>query len=149
MSTPAAISHACSPGLGYRKWSCFEWNIGGTEHGSNKRSSPDVSDRSFCGAGVIAVAVFGLYGAATSKWDMSVKVEESGAFDAFWDTIAFIVNAIVFFYSGVACINFFVRCGPHMDCTIFSQQKPLYTCPMLLSLPCSRVSFPLLWAFFS
>lgn len=61
------------------------------------------------GTGVIAVAVFGLYGAATSKWDMSVKVEESGAFDAFWDAIAFIVNAIVFFFSGVACINFFVR----------------------------------------
>lgn len=61
------------------------------------------------GTGVIAVAVFGLYGAATSKWDMSAKVEESGAFDAFWDAIAFIVNAIVFFFSGVACINFFVR----------------------------------------
>jgi hypothetical protein len=25
-------------------------------------------------AGVIAVAVFGLYGAATSKWDLSTKV---------------------------------------------------------------------------
>ena len=61
-------------------------------------------------AGVIAVAVFGLYGAATSKWDLSTKVEESGAFDAFWDSIAFITNAIVFFYSGAACINFFVRC---------------------------------------
>jgi len=59
--------------------------------------------------GVIAVAVFGLYGAATNKWEMSSKVEESGAFDAFWDSIAFIANAIVFFYSGVACINFFVR----------------------------------------
>ena len=60
-------------------------------------------------AGVIAVAVFGLYGAATSKWDMSVKVEESGAFEAFWDTLSFSVNGIVFFYSGAACINFFVR----------------------------------------
>lgn len=60
-------------------------------------------------AGVIAVAVFGLYGAATSKWEMSAKVEESGAFDAFWDSIAFIANAVVFFYSGVACVNFFVR----------------------------------------
>ena len=62
-----------------------------------------------CCVGVIAVAVFGLYGAATSKWEMSAKVEESGAFDAFWDSIAFIANAIVFFYSGVACVNFFVR----------------------------------------
>ena len=60
------------------------------------------------------MAVFGLYGAATSKWDISTKVEETGAFDAFWDSIAFIVNAIVFFYSGAACINFFVRCaGTH------------------------------------
>ena len=57
------------------------------------------------------MAVFGLYGAATSKWDISTKVEETGAFDAFWDSIAFIVNAIVFFYSGAACINFFVRCA--------------------------------------
>ncbi len=62
-----------------------------------------------CCAGVISVAVFGLYGAATSKWELSAKVQESGAFDAFWDSIAFIANAIVFFYSGVACINFFVR----------------------------------------
>ncbi|BDA42347.1 probable Na(+)/H(+) antiporter NhaH at N-terminal half [Coccomyxa sp. Obi] len=66
-------------------------------------------------SGVIAVAVFGLYGAATSKWDMSAKVEESGAFDAFWDAIAFIVNAIVFFFSGVACINFFVRSAQELQ----------------------------------
>lgn len=59
--------------------------------------------------GVVAVAVYGLYGAATSKWDMSAKVEESGVFDAFWDTLSFVVNGIVFFFSGVACINFFVR----------------------------------------
>ncbi len=60
---------------------------------------------------MISVACFGLYGAATSKWDMSVKVEESGAFEAFWDTLSFSVNGIVFFYSGAACINFFVRCA--------------------------------------
>lgn len=57
------------------------------------------------------MAVYGLYGAATSKWDMSAKVEESGVFDSFWDTLSFVVNGIVFFFSGVACINFFVRCG--------------------------------------
>lgn len=60
-------------------------------------------------AGVVSVAVYGLYGAATSKWDMSAKVEESGVFDSFWDTLSFVVNGIVFFFSGVACINFFVR----------------------------------------
>ena len=57
------------------------------------------------------MVVYGLYGAATSKWDMSAKVEESGAFDAFWDTLSFVVNGIVFFFSGIACINFFVRCA--------------------------------------
>lgn len=58
---------------------------------------------------MVAVAVYGLYGAATSKWDMSAKVEESGVFESFWDTLSFVVNGIVFFFSGVACINFFVR----------------------------------------
>ena len=58
---------------------------------------------------MVSVACFGLYGASTSKWDMSAKVEESGAFDAFWDTLSFIANGVVFFFSGVACINFFVR----------------------------------------
>lgn len=59
--------------------------------------------------GVIAVAVYGLYGSATQMWDISMKVHASGAFDAFWETMAFIVNGIIFFYSGVACINFIVR----------------------------------------
>ncbi len=53
--------------------------------------------------------MYGLYGAATSKWDISAKVEASGAFDGFWETIAFVTNAIIFFYSGVAVINFVVR----------------------------------------
>ncbi len=59
--------------------------------------------------GVVAVAVFGLYGAATNKWEMSAKIEQAGVFDGFWDTLAYITNAIVFFYSGVAAINFLVR----------------------------------------
>ena len=58
---------------------------------------------------MVAVAVFGLYGAATNKWEMSAKIEQAGVFDGFWDTLAYITNAIVFFYSGVACINFLVR----------------------------------------
>lgn len=55
------------------------------------------------------MAVYGLYGAATNKWDIHIKIEAGGAFDAFWETIAFMVNGIIFFYSGVACINFIVR----------------------------------------
>ena len=62
-------------------------------------------------SGVVAVAAYGLYGASTSKWDMSIKIEQSGGFDYFWETIAFIANGIVFFYSGVSSVNFFVRCG--------------------------------------
>jgi len=60
-------------------------------------------------SGVIAVAVFGLYGAATSKFDISAKLEESGAFDDFWDTFAFVANGIVFFYAGASSINFVIR----------------------------------------
>ena len=69
----------------------------------------DAHPRNFVTAGVVAVAVFGLYGAATNKWEMSAKIEQAGVFDGFWDTLAYITNAIVFFYSGVACINFLVR----------------------------------------
>ncbi len=68
-----------------------------------------VTQMSCAFSGVIAVAVYGLYGAATNKWDISLKIEAHGAFDAFWETMAFIVNGIIFFYSGVACINFIVR----------------------------------------
>ena len=89
------------------------------------------------------MAVFGLYGAATSKWEMSAKVEESGAFDAFWDSIAFIANAVVFFYSGVACVNFFVRYD--IVFTIY-HNPPNETCdarqmpPFFKAFSCSRCS---------
>ena len=59
--------------------------------------------------GVIAVVTYGLYGAYTSTWDMDVHVLESGAFDSFYESLAFLVNGIIFFYSGVSCVNFVVR----------------------------------------
>jgi NhaP-type Na+/H+ or K+/H+ antiporter len=61
------------------------------------------------GSGVIAVVVFGLYGNATSKWGMLATAEESGSFDAVWDMISFAANGLVFFWSGAASINFFLR----------------------------------------
>jgi len=62
-----------------------------------------------CAAGVIAVVTYGLYGAYTTYWDMDVHILESGAFDSFYESLAFLVNGIVFFYSGVSCVNFVVR----------------------------------------
>ena len=60
-------------------------------------------------AGVVAVAVFGLYGSATSKFDISAKLQESGAFEDFWDTFAFVANGIVFFFAGASSMNFVIR----------------------------------------
>ncbi|KAL0021928.1 hypothetical protein WJX79_007439 [Trebouxia sp. C0005] len=60
-------------------------------------------------SGVIAVVTYGLYGAYTTYWDMDVHILESGAFDSFYESLAFLVNGIVFFYSGVSCVNFVVR----------------------------------------
>ena len=60
-------------------------------------------------SGVIAVVVYGLYGSATAKWGLSPKVAESGIFDDFWDTIGFAITGMVFFFSGVSCVNFLVR----------------------------------------
>ena len=60
-------------------------------------------------AGVVAVAVYGLYGAATSKFEISAKLQESGAFEDFWDTFAFVANGIVFFFAGASSMNFVIR----------------------------------------
>ncbi|KAL0054880.1 hypothetical protein WJX82_003714 [Trebouxia sp. C0006] len=60
-------------------------------------------------SGVIAVVTYGLYGAYTTAWEMDVHILESGAFDSFYESLAFLVNGIVFFYSGVSCVNFVVR----------------------------------------
>lgn len=62
-----------------------------------------------CCAGVIAVVTYGLYGAYTTTWDMDVHILESGAFDSFYESLAFVVNGVIFFYSGVSCVNFVVR----------------------------------------
>lgn len=58
---------------------------------------------------MIAVVIYGLYGSANSKWNMSSAVTESPVFDSFWDTISFMLNGIVFFYAGASSVNFFWR----------------------------------------
>eukprot|EP00879_Flechtneria_rotunda_P004544 GHRR01004799.1.p1 GENE.GHRR01004799.1~~GHRR01004799.1.p1 ORF type:complete len:1688 (+),score=648.93 GHRR01004799.1:153-5216(+) len=72
------------------------------------------------GSGVVAVAVMGLYGAATNCWDMSTHAHHT--FDGFWETLAFVVNSLVFLYSGASVVNFFIRAsgdlmetGDHSD----------------------------------
>ena len=55
---------------------------------------------SFHLSGVVAVAVFGLYGASTSTWDLPPA--SHGAFEAFWDALSFVANSIVFFFTGVS-----------------------------------------------
>jgi NhaP-type Na+/H+ or K+/H+ antiporter len=61
------------------------------------------------GSGVISVVVFGLWGNFTSKWGMLSTAEESGSFDAFWDTLSFASNGLVFFWAGIASINYLIR----------------------------------------
>lgn len=60
---------------------------------------------SFHLSGVVAVAVFGLYGASTSTWDLPPA--SHGAFEAFWDALSFVANSIVFFFTGVREEEFF------------------------------------------
>jgi len=67
---------------------------------------------SFHLSGVVAVAVFGLHGAATSTWDLPPSAHP--AFEAFWDALSFVANAIVFFFTGVAIVNFAVRTSERM-----------------------------------
>jgi len=75
-------------------------------------------------SGVIAVVVYGLYGSATAKWGLSPKVAESGIFDDFWDTIGFAITGMVFFFSGVSCVNFFLRSAQVGLLTRYQTQSP-------------------------
>ncbi|KAK9835845.1 hypothetical protein WJX74_009233 [Apatococcus lobatus] len=60
-------------------------------------------------SGPIAVVCFGLFGAATSRWDMTVNTAASSKFDTFWDTLSYGMNGLVFFFAGVSSVNFFIR----------------------------------------
>ena len=61
-------------------------------------------------SGVIAVVVYGLYGAATTQWDISPAAREQKVFSGFWDVAQLLTNGIVFFYAGASATNFFYRC---------------------------------------
>lgn len=60
-------------------------------------------------SGVIAVAVFGLWGAATSLWGRFALEEEEKVWFAVWDSVSAVANGVVFFWAGVASLNFLVR----------------------------------------
>lgn len=72
-------------------------------------------------SGVIAVVVYGLYGASTTQWDISASARESNVFNSFWDVTQLLTNGIVFFFAGASATNFFYRCeedlfdGPNED----------------------------------
>lgn len=63
------------------------------------------------GSGVIAVVVYGLYGASTYQYGLSSKGLRTGAFTKFFDVLGFCLNGMVFFYVGSSIVNFFLRCG--------------------------------------
>lgn len=65
-------------------------------------------------SGVIAVVVYGLYGAATTQWDISPEARESRVFSGFWDVTQLLTNGLVFFYAGASATNFFYRCEEHL-----------------------------------
>ena len=61
------------------------------------------------GSGVIAVVTFGLFGNATFLWGMTGSAFKSGDFDAMWDMVSFAANGLVFFWAGLASMNFIIR----------------------------------------
>ncbi|KFM23696.1 Sodium/hydrogen exchanger 7 [Auxenochlorella protothecoides] len=65
-------------------------------------------------SGVIAVAVFGLWGAATSLWGRFALEEEEKVWFAVWDSVSAVANGVVFFWAGVASLNFLVRSSDYL-----------------------------------
>lgn len=78
------------------------------------------------------MAVFGLYGSATSKFDISPKLVESGAFESFWDTFAFVANGIVFFFAGASSLNFVIRylASPDVAVSFFAVDLKHFRAPI-------------------
>ena len=64
------------------------------------------------GSGCVGTVAYGLYGSATLLWGISSKTRQSGQFTHFWTVMTFIVNALIFFYVGSSCVNFFIRWEP-------------------------------------
>jgi hypothetical protein len=62
-------------------------------------------------AGVMACVVYGLYGAATVQWHMSIQSKRTRAMEHFWDAVVYQLNAVLFFFVGASSCNFLVRYG--------------------------------------
>lgn len=62
-------------------------------------------------SGVIAVVVFGLYGAATSKFELA-NTDAASQLDGVQSTLGSALNGIVFFLGGASATNFLIRAAP-------------------------------------
>lgn len=62
-------------------------------------------------SGVIAVVVFGLYGAATSKFELA-NSDAASQLDGAQNTIGSALNGMVFFLGGICATNFLIRAAP-------------------------------------
>ena len=58
---------------------------------------------------MVCICVLGLYGAATSRWGMLATDASSGVHEAVWDSVAFLANGLIFFWAGIAAVNFVAR----------------------------------------
>lgn len=61
------------------------------------------------GSGVIAVTIFGLWGAAEGHWGAAEDEARRAGRDAVWDTLVLACNALVFFWAGAASASFLWR----------------------------------------
>ena len=65
-------------------------------------------------SGVIAVVVFGLYGAATSKFELA-NTDAAAQLDGVQNTVGSALNGIVFFLGGASATNFLIRAAPLLE----------------------------------
>lgn len=62
----------------------------------------------------------------------SPQLVEGGAFFAFWGTVSFATNGVVFFFAGASAVNFFIRCAPWLP------NRNLLLCRDDITLPSSK-----------
>jgi hypothetical protein len=60
-------------------------------------------------SGVFAVVTYGIYSSATSRFGMLSNDAASAVHETVWDTVAFVANGLVFFWSGISSVNLIIR----------------------------------------
>eukprot|EP00201_Polytomella_parva_P020069 CAMPEP_0175040062 /NCGR_PEP_ID=MMETSP0052_2-20121109/1021_1 /TAXON_ID=51329 ORGANISM="Polytomella parva, Strain SAG 63-3" /NCGR_SAMPLE_ID=MMETSP0052_2 /ASSEMBLY_ACC=CAM_ASM_000194 /LENGTH=644 /DNA_ID=CAMNT_0016302165 /DNA_START=218 /DNA_END=2148 /DNA_ORIENTATION=- len=85
-----------------------------------------ITNASLGASGAVAVLVYGLYGATSLLWGISLKARREGWVIQFWTVLSNGISGLVYFLVGASSTNFIVRLGRQLT------QDPNHLHPLLI-----------------